>query len=229
MRLAELARTTGVSAATIKYYLREGLLHDGELTSATQAEYDESHSTRLRLIRALVGTAGLSLAQARDVLAAVDSPPESLHDLLGRAHEVVTRPGHADADTGEAEALLARWGWPVDQCDPRVLGGLAAALDGARSAGFDFPESVLDAYGDAARGMAGAELSEVPLDSLEAAIRYVTLGTLLAEPIILALRRIAEQIASQERFEGTRAGGPSGESPGPIEEPTRRPAISSTP
>ncbi|ARC58138.1 Mercuric resistance operon regulatory protein [Frondihabitans sp. 762G35] len=219
MRLAELARTTGVSAATIKYYLREGLLHDGALTSATQAEYDVSHATRLRLIRALVGTAGLSLAQARNVLHAVDSPPESLHDLLGRAHEVVTPPGHADVDTGEAEALLDRWGWPLDQCDPRVLGGLAAALDGARSAGFVFPETVLDAYGDAARRMAGAELSKVPLDSLEAAIRYVTLGTLLAEPVILALRRIAQQIASQERFEATRAGGssaePAGASPPP--------------
>lgn len=205
MRLSELARTTGVSAATIKYYLREGLLHDGELTSATQAEYDESHVTRLRLIRALVGTAGLSLAQARDVLHAVDSPPESLHDLLGRAHEVVTPPIRAAGDTSEATALLRRWGWPLDQCEPRVLGGLAAALEGARSAGFVFPEAVLDSYGDAARRIAEAELSEVPLDSLEAAIRYVTLGTLLAEPVILALRRIAEQIASLERFEGARA------------------------
>jgi DNA-binding transcriptional MerR regulator len=218
MRLAELARTTGVSAATIKYYLREGLLHDGELTSPTQAEYDDTHATRLRLIRALVGPAGLSLAQARDVLHAVDSPPASLHDLLGRAHEVVTTPTHADADTGEAEALLTRWGWPLGQCDPRVLGGLAAALDGARSAGFVLPEAILDSYGDAARRMAGAELSEVPLDSLEAAVRYVALGTLLAEPVILALRRVAQQIASQERFEGTPAGStgePAGSSPSP--------------
>ena len=27
----------GVPVATVKYYLREGLLHEGELTSATQA------------------------------------------------------------------------------------------------------------------------------------------------------------------------------------------------
>lgn len=215
MRLAELSRTTGVSAATIKYYLREGLLHDGELRSATQAEYGETHATRLRLIRALVGTAGLSLAQAREVLHAVDSPPESLHDLLGQAHEVVTTTDHAGVDTSEAKALLRRWGWPVEQCDPRVLGGLAAALEGARSAGFEFPAAVLDSYGEASRTMASAELSNVPLDSLEAAIQYVTLGTLLAEPVILALRRIAEQIASGERFEGARAAGEAGVEPRP--------------
>ena len=33
MRISELARETAVPVATVKYYLREGLLHDGELTS----------------------------------------------------------------------------------------------------------------------------------------------------------------------------------------------------
>lgn len=202
MRLSELARATAVSAPTIKYYLREGLLHDGALTSATQAEYDESHVTRLHLIRALVGAAGLSLSQARSVLDAVDSPPDSLHDLLGRAHEVVTEPHHAEVDTTEAEGLLRRWGWPVEGCDPRVIRGLAAALASARAAGFVFPEAVLDSYGDAARRMATAELDAIPLESPAAAVRYVTLGTLLAEPVILSLRRLAEQVASGERFEG---------------------------
>ena len=32
---------------TIKYYLREGLLHEGVRTSATQAQYDETHVARL--------------------------------------------------------------------------------------------------------------------------------------------------------------------------------------
>ena len=33
MRIAELSQTTGVPVPTIKYYLREGLLPSGELTS----------------------------------------------------------------------------------------------------------------------------------------------------------------------------------------------------
>ena len=53
MRIAELSRDSGVPVPTIKYYVREGLLPPGELTSPNQAQYDASHLRRLRLIRAL--------------------------------------------------------------------------------------------------------------------------------------------------------------------------------
>lgn len=43
MRLAELSERSGVSTATIKYYLREGLLAPGRQINATTAEYDEEH------------------------------------------------------------------------------------------------------------------------------------------------------------------------------------------
>jgi hypothetical protein len=33
-----------------------------------------------------------------------------------------------------------------------------------------------------------------------AAVRYVVLGPMLVEPLLLALRRVAEQIASAKRF-----------------------------
>jgi DNA-binding transcriptional MerR regulator len=64
MRISELSQASGVPVATIKYYLREGLLHEGQLTSATQAQYDQSHLARLRLVRALLGAGGLSVAAA---------------------------------------------------------------------------------------------------------------------------------------------------------------------
>ena len=40
MRLARLSERSGVSAATIKYYLREGLLPPGRQVNATTAEYE---------------------------------------------------------------------------------------------------------------------------------------------------------------------------------------------
>lgn len=43
MRLAELSRRSGVSTATIKYYLREGLLPPGRQVNPTTAEYDDGH------------------------------------------------------------------------------------------------------------------------------------------------------------------------------------------
>ena len=43
MRISELSRVSCVPTATIKYYLREKLLHDGLRTSPTQAQYDDTH------------------------------------------------------------------------------------------------------------------------------------------------------------------------------------------
>ena len=44
MRIGELSRATEVPVPTIKYYLREGLLPHGELSSPNQASYGEPTS-----------------------------------------------------------------------------------------------------------------------------------------------------------------------------------------
>ena len=200
MRISQLATEAAVPVATIKYYLREGLLHDGELTSATQASYNESHVRRLRLIRALVVGAGLSIADTKDLLQGVDAPPEAGHDLLGIAHHALAGPVDAAADTGEIDALLSEWGWSSDGCDEVGKAAVAQALEGVRSAGFDFPEGMLGTYAHAMHTVAEAEIAGVPTDSNESAVRYVVLGTVLVEPLLLALRRLAQQSASYDRF-----------------------------
>ena len=91
MRISELSSRSGVPVATIKFYLREHVLHDGVRTAATQAQYDETHLARLALIRALIGVGGLSIARVQQVLHSIEHPPESLHDLLGRRQR---RPPH---------------------------------------------------------------------------------------------------------------------------------------
>ena len=70
MRLAELCAETGVPPATVKYYLREGLLPVGERVSATRAEYGLAHVERLRLIRALVEGADVSIDGVRRIVEA---------------------------------------------------------------------------------------------------------------------------------------------------------------
>ena len=82
MRMAELSRESGVAIATIKYYQREGLLPPGALTSPNQARYGPAHVRRLRLVRALTEVGGLSVADVRDVLAAIDEPRTPLHDVV---------------------------------------------------------------------------------------------------------------------------------------------------
>ena len=97
MRISELSSRTEIPVATIKFYLRENLLHPGVRTAATQAQYDESHEARLRLIRALLGPGGLSVAAAHRVIRAVEEPPDSVYELLGVAATAVARPSVQDA------------------------------------------------------------------------------------------------------------------------------------
>jgi DNA-binding transcriptional MerR regulator len=205
VRVSQLSNETAVPVATIKYYLRERLLHEGELTSATQASYDDSHVRRLRLIRALVGGAGLSISAAKDLLDGVDAPPESAHDLLGIAHHALAPKTSDDAfsgdgDIAEVDTLLGHWGWESAEVDAAGKAAVAEALAGIRAAGFEMPAGIIDTYAGAVRDMAEAEIAGVPTDSVDAAVRYVVLGTVLVEPLLLALRRLAQQSASHARF-----------------------------
>lgn len=213
MRISQLAASVDVGVPTIKFYLRERLLHDGRLTSRTQAQYDESHVRRLRLIRALVGPGGLSLAAIREVLHHIDHPPESQHELLGVAQQAVHRPAPDGLDLAPVHELIRRWGWQIDQDDSTTTTALAEALQGIDAAGFELPPGALDDYARAMREVADTEIAGVPTDSAEAAVRYVVLGTILVEPVLLALRRLAQQDASSRRFGAQPPPGPAGVQP----------------
>ncbi len=202
MRISELSRRTLVPVGTVKFYLREGLLPAGTRTSATQAEYDEAHVDRLRLVRVLLGTAGLSVAAALEVVAALDSPPGPIHDLLGVAHRASgSRAGTAanEADRHRAVALVRGRGWQVHDQTP-ALDQLAEALAAMAEIGLVDPEAVLDSYARAAEQLAEVDVAGVPTGDPVAAVRHVITGTILLEPVLLALRRLAQEDVSARRF-----------------------------
>ncbi len=200
MRISELARRGGVPLATVKFYLREGLLPAGTAKSATQAQYGEEHVARLGLVRALLSTGGLSIATARAVLAAVDDPAITVHEALGAAHTAIAADGDEDPpDLTEAREHLRRWGWRVHEDSP-ALAHLARALLALQSAGVDASTELLDRYAHAAGALGTQDVAEVPTTSTAGAVRFVVIGTLLLEPVLLALRRLAQEDASQTRF-----------------------------
>ncbi len=200
MRISELAAQTDISVATIKYYLRSGLLHEGRLTAPRQAEYDAGHVSRLRLIRALLGPGDLSVAAAGKVLEQLDNPPDSAHNLLGAAHHAVGSFPEVEGGHPRANALLEAWGWQIDPEDNDARSRLELALRGLEDAGFEPAEGFLDMYAAAMRDVASRELERVPFDTPADALRYVVLGTVLIEPLLLALRRLAHQDASNRIF-----------------------------
>lgn len=199
MRISELSRRSGVATTTIKFYLREGLLPPGQLTAATRAEYDETHLSRLRLIRALYGPGGLSLAAIRDVLRIIDDPPDSQVELLGGAQEALGSARDEDVDLAAAQQLIEQLGWSIaDGGTP--LRDLADAMSAINEAGIKLIDGGVERYASWAAELVAAEVDTVPEDSPESAVRQAVLGTILIEPLLLALRRLALQDAAFHRF-----------------------------
>lgn len=201
MRISELSRASGVAVPTIKYYLRERLLPEGRRTAATQAQYDETHVARLRLVRALMSVGGLSVAATRTVLEQLADPPTSMHDLLGVAQHLIERHDDGDVDLAPAESLVRDLGWRIEAADPEPLRRLAIALAAMEAAEFTLPAGRLTDYARTMGALAEREVGDVPAESAEAAIRHVVLGIILVEPLLLALRRLAQIDASARRFE----------------------------
>jgi DNA-binding transcriptional MerR regulator len=200
VRISELSRRSGVPVATIKYYLRAGLLHEGRRTAATQAQYDQSHLDRLRLVRALLGAGGLSVATAREVLDQLAHPPASMHDLLDEVQRLLGPRVDDEVDTRAAESVIERMGWQLETADPAPVRRLAAALAALDAADFTLPEDDVLDYARAVQGLAQQEVAGVPPGPSDAAVRYTVLGTILVEPLLLALRRLAQIDASARRF-----------------------------
>ncbi|QNE19834.1 MerR family transcriptional regulator [Kribbella qitaiheensis] len=205
MWIAELSRQTEVPVATIKFYLREGLLTAGESVGATRARYDDAHVRRLRLIRALVGAGGLSLARVRGVLSAVDEETRELHDVLGTAHGALI-PETIEASPEslqKVDELLTDHGWLVDENAPdRAL--LASALDALEKVGYQLDSTLLDTYLVAAEQVGNADVAHLPTDDRAHTVESTVIVTALGGPVLLALRRLAQQNASARRYGAVR-------------------------
>lgn len=199
MRISELSRTTGVPVATVKYYLRERLLPPGTATGATQAQYDERHVRRLRLVRALLQVGGLSVAAARDVVACLDAESGSLHEVMGAAHSALPPTVEDDVEPTRARRLAEELGWRVHPRSP-ALRQLERALTTLDDVGLPPSEATLAVYADAARRVAEVDVASVPTTSPDEAATTVVVGTVLYEPVLLALRRMAQEAVSAERY-----------------------------
>ncbi|MBN9154893.1 MAG: MerR family transcriptional regulator [Microbacterium sp.] len=198
MKISELSERSGIPVATLKFYIREGMLPRGEATSATSAEYDETHLDRLRLIGALAGVRGLPLVRVRDILDLIDAPLASTAETARRAvnalppYDEVSAPNDGDDDDRRARAAIEQAGLTYDPSYAAVR-QLDTAIRAVEDAGLPWDEPTLRRYADAMREVAIREV--VPISSLSRAeaTAYGVLGTALYEPVILALRRLALQ------------------------------------
>jgi DNA-binding transcriptional MerR regulator len=211
MRLAELSERGGVSTATIKYYLREGLLSPGRQVNATTAEYDETHLRRLRLIRAMIQVGRLPVATVREVLRHVDDAS------LPRAHRVgaalwamppVAKPepddGHVRETRAVMEGLLEALGWThareLAPLSP-AFASLVAAGAALRRLGYDWSHERLVPYARLMHEVARLDLGFLEEQgSEEEKAEVAVLGVVLVEPMLRALHRLAQEEESARRY-----------------------------
>ncbi|MEU5955068.1 MerR family transcriptional regulator [Streptomyces sp. NPDC047525] len=217
LRIGEFSRRVGVPIPTIKYYLRQGLLSPGSLTSPNQATYGPHHEHRLRLVRALSELGGVPLARVRAVLVAMTAPDVTTLGVLRalREHEPEPEPEHGpdheQARTAVLETLTRR-GWLISPDDPEVRKLIATAL-ASRSLGHaELAVEALDAYAEASERAARVEARYVAdgHDPRERAERAVVVA-LLGDALQSSVRRLALEGAMRT----PRTGGPALRRQGP--------------
>jgi DNA-binding transcriptional MerR regulator len=166
MLVSELAERADVPLATVKYYLREGLLAPGEVTGPRRAEYDEAHLRRLRVLRMLREVGGVPVHSLRQIVDALDDPDLPVHDAMAVIADVITDdPEPQDTDAASIEivdTVLRDVGWDrirAESLDRLRLAGLVALLNGPGPLGASV--EVLRYYAEIADGIASTEIGLV--------------------------------------------------------------------
>jgi DNA-binding transcriptional MerR regulator len=119
LKMRELAERSGVSAGTIKHYLREGLLGGGQeivRTSRNMAYYPPEYVERIRLIKRLQEDRFMPLRVIRGVM---DDDPEGVRSLVELEDRILERAlerGERRERAGRAE-VRERFGLPERMLD----------------------------------------------------------------------------------------------------------------
>lgn len=218
MKISELARRSGVTISSIKYYIREGLLPSGtplgDGSVKNQARYGDQHLKDLALIRALRERAGISIVSLRRVLLAIAEAESGHKDSLAmgvRSVEVerlASRDGpKSDTDEPEyraawaaLEQLMGARGWNRQQDEPEIQELLAAMVAVGHVWPYELPNGIWAQYAELGAHAASFEIPEGwdPDRFPSEALRYAIVGTYLFEPVILAFRRLALSQRSTE-------------------------------
>lgn len=218
MRISELSRRSGVPVATIKYYRREGLLPEGRVLNPTTVEYDEEHLQRLRLIRSLIQLGGLSVARTREVLDAVERPLDAFETLAvvhhalpvpsaetsekdGEDHESAAEEAASGGAVERVEALIESMGWQISDASPHRP-ALAESLAALSRLGTDYTADDLIPYARLATSTADLDFAQLEgiEDQIALAERAVVLSVLF-EPVVRLLRRLAQEDANHRRHD----------------------------
>jgi DNA-binding transcriptional MerR regulator len=114
LRMGELAEASGVSAATIKHYLREGLLPEPVKTSRNMAYYPADFVERIRMIKQLQEERYMPLRVIKDLL---EEDPERAKALIELGDKLLEHALAGESERISAAEVRHRYEVPKDVLD----------------------------------------------------------------------------------------------------------------
>lgn len=114
LRMGELAEASGVPPATIKHYLREGLLPEPVKTSRNMAYYPPEFVERIELIKRLQEERFMPL---RAIKAVLDAGPERVRALLELEDSILDRALAGERTRTSAAEVREAYGLPKEVLD----------------------------------------------------------------------------------------------------------------
>ena len=207
MRMAALSKATGVPVATIKFYLREGLLPAGERTSPNQSQYDGRHVHRLGLVRGLTEIGGLPLATVAEILSAIDDPSLPLDKVFSVLQRTAPRPStnvegrDSPVSLDMIDILMHDRGWDCPHNDGHRHAA-ADLLTTMRRLNLNTTPTTLDVYATAAQLVAQVDKDGLGTrPSREQLIETLAIATILGDALLATFRRMAQTALSADMLE----------------------------
>jgi DNA-binding transcriptional MerR regulator len=114
LRMGELAEASGVPAATIKHYLREGLLPEPHKTSRNMAYYPPEFVDRIRLIKQLQEERFMPLRVIREVL---EDDPDRARAMVDLEDRILERALAGERTRTSSAEVRKRYDVPAEVLD----------------------------------------------------------------------------------------------------------------
>ncbi|GAC1436251.1 MAG: hypothetical protein NVSMB51_07180 [Solirubrobacteraceae bacterium] len=198
LKMSELAERSGVSAATIKHYLREGLLPEPVRTSRNMAYYPPEFAPRIQLIKRLQEQRFMPLRVIKRILA---NDPARLEAMLELEDRIVEQ-ALAEGGAARVSAAEARRRYDLPKAVLERLGELGILTPNGRGYGPD-DVRIIEAIARFRAGGYDEALGFTVYDTL----RYrQALEPLVAEEAGVLLERLAGEVSPERAVEIVRAG-----------------------
>jgi DNA-binding transcriptional MerR regulator len=200
LRISELAERAEVPVATVRHYLREGLLPEPVKTSRNMAYYPPAFVDRIRLIKQLQEERFMPLRVIRDLLARENAEPERLRAMIELEDRILDRALAGERERVPAEEVQGRYEVPVEVLERMADVGVLTPDDEGYS-----PSDirVIEAIGRFRAGGYDESLGFTVYDTL----RYKeALEPLVAEEVRVLTERLAGDLDPERAMEIVEAG-----------------------